>query len=137
MDETEVFLPPRLTLQIWDNDSFSPDEYLGNNMDVHLTMAMGVCIWLHPFHTGTIELNLLRMPNGRKTSERCDLDQLLENVQEEEEEEQRGKRKSHRKRFVDLFEKKRVKGWWPAVGEDEEGKKIIAVSCCWQDKYIM
>ena len=67
------------------------------------------------------------MPTGRKTAKECDLDQLLENV--EEEEEQTGKLKSRKKRFVNLFEKKRVKGWWPAVGEDNEKKnKILAVS---------
>ena len=29
MDVTEVLLPPVLNLQIWDNDKFTPDDFLG------------------------------------------------------------------------------------------------------------
>ena len=29
-DLSEVLLPPVLNLQIWDNDKFSPDDFLGN-----------------------------------------------------------------------------------------------------------
>ena len=60
----------------------------------------------------------MRMPTGAKTEYLCDLDQLDENVKEE----------PPKKRFVNLFEKKRVKGWWPAFGFDENKKKILAVS---------
>lgn len=28
-EATEYFLPPVLNLQIWDNDKFSPDDFLG------------------------------------------------------------------------------------------------------------
>jgi hypothetical protein len=29
LDKTEMHLPPRFTLQVWDNDLFSPDDFLG------------------------------------------------------------------------------------------------------------
>lgn len=29
LDKTEVHLPPRLTVQVWDNDLFSPDDFIG------------------------------------------------------------------------------------------------------------
>ena len=74
---------------------------------------------------GAIELRLLRMPTGAKTAYLCDLDQLDENVKEEQAQQSQ---KPPKKRFVNLFEKKRVKGWWPAHGFDENKKKILAVS---------
>ncbi len=29
LDETEIKLPPVLTIQVWDNDKFSADDFLG------------------------------------------------------------------------------------------------------------
>ena len=29
LNKTEVHVPPRLTLQVWDNDLFSPDDFIG------------------------------------------------------------------------------------------------------------
>ena len=67
------------------------------------------------------------MPDGRKTAEECDLDQLLE----DDDMELTSITQPCKKRVLDLTEKKRVKGWWPAAGEDEEGRRILAVSY-WQ-----
>lgn len=33
-DETEYKIPPRLTLQVWDADHFSADDFLGENTDL-------------------------------------------------------------------------------------------------------
>ena len=75
-------------------------------------------------YPGSIDINLLGMPDGRKTAEECDLDQLLE----DDDVELTSITQHRKKRVLNLFEKKRVKGWWPAAGEDEEGRRILAVS---------
>ncbi|XP_055370842.1 otoferlin-like [Condylostylus longicornis] len=57
-DETEVKIPARLELQVWDADHFSADDFLG-----------------------AISLNLNRFPRGAKSSKLCTLDMLkTENV---------------------------------------------------------
>ncbi|XP_071949270.1 myoferlin-like isoform X3 [Antedon mediterranea] len=56
LDKTEVRVPPTLILQIWDNDKFSPDDFLG-----------------------TLELNLNGMPSPSKKSSKCTLEKLPEN----------------------------------------------------------
>ncbi|XP_047430137.1 otoferlin isoform X10 [Mugil cephalus] len=52
-DETEYKIPPRLTLQVWDADHFSADDFLG-----------------------AIELDLNRFPRGAKTAKQCSLDMI-------------------------------------------------------------
>lgn len=57
-DETEVKIPARLELQVWDNDKFSSDDFLG-----------------------AISFDLNRFPRGAKSSKQCTLDMLkLDNV---------------------------------------------------------
>uniref|UniRef100_A0A8C3QBS1 Dysferlin n=1 Tax=Geospiza parvula TaxID=87175 RepID=A0A8C3QBS1_GEOPR len=51
LDKTENKIPPQLILQIWDNDKFSFDDYLGS-----------------------IQMDLNRMPKPAKTAEKCSLD---------------------------------------------------------------
>ncbi|XP_063257325.1 dysferlin isoform X3 [Prinia subflava] len=53
LDKTENKIPPQLILQIWDNDKFSFDDYLGS-----------------------IQMDLNRMPKPAKTAEKCSLDLL-------------------------------------------------------------
>uniref|UniRef100_A0A663N8N5 Dysferlin n=1 Tax=Athene cunicularia TaxID=194338 RepID=A0A663N8N5_ATHCN len=48
LDKTENKIPPQLILQIWDNDKFSFDDYLGS-----------------------IQMDLNRMPKPAKTAEKC------------------------------------------------------------------
>uniref|UniRef100_A0A4W6EMF3 Otoferlin a n=1 Tax=Lates calcarifer TaxID=8187 RepID=A0A4W6EMF3_LATCA len=55
---TEYKIPPRLTLQVWDADHFSADDFLG-----------------------AIELDLNRFPRGAKTAKQCSLD-MIRNEQE-------------------------------------------------------
>uniref|UniRef100_A0A3P8U0S1 Otoferlin n=1 Tax=Amphiprion percula TaxID=161767 RepID=A0A3P8U0S1_AMPPE len=57
-DETEYKIPPRLTLQVWDADHFSADDFLG-----------------------AIELDLNRFPRGAKTAKQCSID-MIRNEQE-------------------------------------------------------
>ncbi|XP_017538292.1 otoferlin isoform X4 [Pygocentrus nattereri] len=53
-DETEYKIPARLTLQVWDADHFSADDFLG-----------------------AIELDLNRFPRGAKTAKQCSIDMVL------------------------------------------------------------
>ena len=53
LDKTERRIPPRLTLQVWDNDLFNPDDFIG-----------------------TLDINLDRIPEGARDADRCDLHQL-------------------------------------------------------------
>ncbi|XP_034049225.1 myoferlin-like isoform X2 [Thalassophryne amazonica] len=57
LDKTEFRIPPKLIIQIWDNDKFSLDDYLG-----------------------TLELDLRNLVPPTKTPEKCSLDtmELLE-----------------------------------------------------------
>ncbi|XP_040455053.1 otoferlin isoform X13 [Falco naumanni] len=52
-DETEYKIPARLTLQVWDADHFSADDFLG-----------------------AIELDLNRFPRGAKTAKQCSLEMV-------------------------------------------------------------
>uniref|UniRef100_M3ZM87 Otoferlin a n=1 Tax=Xiphophorus maculatus TaxID=8083 RepID=M3ZM87_XIPMA len=56
-DETEYKIPARLTMQVWDADHFSADDFLA------------------------IELDLNRFPRGAKTAKQCNLD-MIRNEQE-------------------------------------------------------
>ncbi|XP_008284661.1 myoferlin isoform X2 [Stegastes partitus] len=53
LDKTEFRIPPKLTIQIWDNDKFSLDDYLGS-----------------------VELDLLKLIPPAKTPEKCSLKML-------------------------------------------------------------
>uniref|UniRef100_A0A4W4F3Q0 Otoferlin n=1 Tax=Electrophorus electricus TaxID=8005 RepID=A0A4W4F3Q0_ELEEL len=53
-DETEYKIPARLTLQVWDADHFSADDFLG-----------------------AIELDLNRFLRGAKTAKQCSIDMVL------------------------------------------------------------
>ncbi|XP_075711726.1 dysferlin isoform X3 [Rhinoderma darwinii] len=57
IDNTENKIPPNLILQIWDNDKFSFDDYLGS-----------------------VQLDLNQMPKPAKTAEKCRLDLLDESI---------------------------------------------------------
>ncbi|XP_075429238.1 dysferlin isoform X4 [Ascaphus truei] len=57
LDKTENKIPPNLIIQIWDNDKFSFDDYLGS-----------------------VQLDLNRMPRPAKSSEKCRLELLDESL---------------------------------------------------------
>ncbi|XP_027765444.1 otoferlin-like, partial [Empidonax traillii] len=57
-DETEYKIPARLTLQVWDADHFSADDFLG-----------------------AIELDLNRFPRGAKTSKQCSLEMVTKEAE--------------------------------------------------------
>ena len=115
LDKTEVHLPPRLTVQVWDNDLFSPDDFIG---EWHISVLMSVRTHTHIsalithliplILTGTIDIDLLSIPDAKKTASECSLEQLDP---------------KHKK--INLFEKKRLKGWWPVFEQvDPENKEL-------------
>uniref|UniRef100_A0AAR2LK27 C2 domain-containing protein n=1 Tax=Pygocentrus nattereri TaxID=42514 RepID=A0AAR2LK27_PYGNA len=55
LDKTEFRIPPKLIIQIWDNDKFSLDDYLG-----------------------TVELDLIHLMPPSKTPEKCSLNMLTQ-----------------------------------------------------------
>lgn len=57
LDKTEFRTPPKLIVQIWDNDKFSLDDYLG-----------------------TLELDLRKLVPPAKTPEKCSLE-MMDDVQ--------------------------------------------------------
>ena len=45
LTKTEVHVPPRLTLQVWDNDLFSPDDFIGECLlCVRVCVCACVCV---------------------------------------------------------------------------------------------
>ena len=91
MDKTVQYLPPRLTLQVWDNDLFSPDDFIGTIITSRFSFVILI-------YTGTIDIDLLHIPEAAKSSSECGAHQLDPKKD---------------KKAVNLFNKKRIKGWWP------------------------
>ena len=113
-----MHLPPRLTLQVWDNDLFSPDDFIGNTLSLSLPPSLSssslslLSSLFSPF-LGTVDFHLAGLPLGAKSAEECSLEQLPEPGREV--------------KLENLFERKRVKGWWPMYSE-EEGERTLSVS---------
>ncbi|KAG1653027.1 Dysferlin [Nymphon striatum] len=108
LDATELHVQPKISLQIWDNDLFSSDDFIGE-----------------------IELDLTRMPIPEKSVSRCGLQQLGIEVKDS------GRlgdirqlttmlQKKKNLDFMSLFDKNRVYGFWPTIGYDEEKGAICA-----------
>ena len=62
--------------------------------------------------SGTVDFHLAALPQSAKSAEECSLEQLPEPGREV--------------KLDNLFERKRVKGWWPMYSE-EEGERTLSV----------
>lgn len=51
-DETEYKIPPRLTLQVWDADHFSADDFLGE--DTHVAACLDQCFFQSKHQPSTL-----------------------------------------------------------------------------------
>jgi len=91
-DATELTIPPVLNLQVWDNDKFSADDFLGK-----ISFYSTIMFFFRIIGALTLDLNRLYKP--AKDSDFCTLDILNDESEN----------------FVSLFEMKRLKGWWPCV----------------------
>ena len=99
-------------MQVWDNDLFSPDDFIGNTRSITpyvLHHVVLICL-----HAGTLDLNLLAMAEPARDASVCSVDQLPELGKPDV-------------KLVNLFEQKRLKGWWPVFTE-EEGVRELTVS---------
>lgn len=67
-----------------------------------------------PLFTGTVDLNLSRMPKPVNNASECGLEQLPD--------------ASHDTPHDDLFKRKRMKGWWPSYEVNDEGVRELNVS---------
>ena len=81
---------------------------------------------------GTIEFNLTGIPEPVQNAANCSIDQLpSEDMGEKEGGMDLATTKTHKDSsnvmFIDLFHKKRVKGWWPALFTYEDGETELAV----------
>lgn len=129
-DETEYKIPARLTLQIWDADHFSADDFLGAGLG---NGAGGGGRWrqgeptpggaggstrTQPVRadseaaTGAIELDLNRFPRGAKTAKQCTMEMATGEVDVP---------------LVSIFKQKRVKGWWPLLARNENDEFELTV----------
>ena len=89
LDKTESFVPPRLTLQVWNNDLISPDDFIG-----------------------TVDFNLNKMPKPATSSASCSLEQLPDMASTGD------------VKTMNLFEKKRARGFWPVYSRRADGPEL-------------
>lgn len=96
LDATEQHLPPKFCIQIWDNDIFSPDDFLGS-----------------------LEFPLTALPEPAKSADKCGLHQLgieegcTDILLKMNSDNLDGK-------AINIFEKKRIKGFWPCFTKNPE-----------------
>lgn len=133
LDKTEFRIPPKLMIQIWDNDKFSLDDYLGEN-----TASQHVCNTVYVvcsvyvlslffkfcpiFVAGSLELDLLHLIPPARTPEKCSLKMLPGDT---------GSKKHRPKKAPSLFSQKSARGWWPCFME-QDGKRVLTVCSCLQ-----
>ena len=87
--------------------------------------------------SGTIDFNLTAIPEPVQNAADCSIDQLPPEEDPDEEEGVARKRKAPPEvTLIDLFHKKRVKGWWP-VYSAEEGERELMVSVCAHDPHTV
>ncbi|XP_063786011.1 fer-1-like protein 5 [Pseudophryne corroboree] len=100
LDKNAMYLPPKLIIQIWDNDKLSADDFLG-----------------------VLELNLTHVPRPALFPENCTLNTMkgLET--------RRGFLrylipKVSSPCFFSLFKQKSLRGWWPCVPQNNSKPKL-------------
>ncbi|XP_059893638.1 myoferlin-like isoform X1 [Gadus macrocephalus] len=95
LDKSEFRIPPKLIVQIWDNDKFSLDDYLG-----------------------VVELDLRSLIPPAKTPEKCSME-MMERGPDKSKSQQ-----AQSQQAQSLLAQKSVRGWWPCT-IDKDGKKEL------------
>ncbi|XP_053126190.1 fer-1-like protein 5 isoform X3 [Hemicordylus capensis] len=98
LDETMHKVPPKLIIQIWDNDKFSADDFLG-----------------------ILELNLTSMPPPAKRPQQCTVKMLLEDHGRASPSSPFRHRKQKR---TSLFVQKNMRGWWPCIVWEDDKPRV-------------
>ncbi|XP_014116973.1 PREDICTED: fer-1-like protein 5 [Pseudopodoces humilis] len=97
LDQTLLKVPPKLILQVWDNDKFKADDLLG-----------------------ILELELTRLPRPARSPGRCrlsprELPRLARSCC-------RGPGLA--RPTLDLFRRRRARGWWPCTLQEDGGQRV-------------
>ncbi|NXW51574.1 MYOF protein, partial [Nyctiprogne leucopyga] len=95
LDETVLKVPPKLILQVWDNDKFSADDFLG-----------------------VLELELTRLPRPAQHPQDCT--PTLQGTPQSPWPWQ-GKRVPSQ---FSLFRQKRARGWWPCTVQEGDKRRL-------------
>ncbi|XP_010561323.1 PREDICTED: fer-1-like protein 5 [Haliaeetus leucocephalus] len=101
LDETVLKVPPKLILQVWDNDKFSADDFLG-----------------------VLELELTRLPQPAQHPQNCT---PIGQGTPQSPWPWRGAQAPSR---LSLFRQRRVRGWWPCTVQ-EGSKRRLSWSFLW------
>lgn len=104
-ETTEFVIPPILNLQIWDNDKFTPDDFLGE-----CTCLFSVSSPTKLPSVGALTLDLNHLCKPAKDAETCSLNVFSEDSSN----------------LVSLFQMKRLKGWWPCI-DLQDGHPTLTV----------
>ncbi|NXY86884.1 MYOF protein, partial [Alcedo cyanopectus] len=95
LDETVLKVPPKLILQVWDNDKFSADDFLG-----------------------VLELELTKVPREARKPQEC-----TPTPQETPASFWRWQRVQLPSRFS-LFRRRRARGWWPCTVQEGNKRRL-------------
>nr|XP_028597531.1 fer-1-like protein 5 [Podarcis muralis] len=98
LDETMQKVPPKLIIQIWDNDKFSADDFIG-----------------------ILELNLNCMPQPAKRPRDCTVKMLLEDTGATTSTSFFHRRK---RKPVSLFKQREMRGWWPCIVFEKDKPRV-------------
>lgn len=102
LDKTEQKLPAILSLQVWDFETLSSDDFLGAFLPYFSPFVLLRVILIKSVAVGTVELDLHGFPRGSKTSKSCKAEMLTDGTEK-----------------ISIFQQKRTRGWWPFIKSGE------------------
>uniref|UniRef100_A0A8D2JBX6 C2 domain-containing protein n=1 Tax=Varanus komodoensis TaxID=61221 RepID=A0A8D2JBX6_VARKO len=100
LDETMQKVPPKLIIQIWDNDKFSADDFLG-----------------------ILEMNLTKIPRPAKRPRDCTAKMLMEDSAAPATASSSPLHR-HKEKHISLFVQKNLRGWWPCIVFEKDKPRV-------------
>ncbi|XP_032085530.1 myoferlin-like isoform X2 [Thamnophis elegans] len=98
LDETMQKVPPKLIIQVWDNDKFSADDFIGN-----------------------LEMNLTSIPRPAKRPRDCSLKVLQDDSGKASSSTPFRRRKQ---KCISLFTQRNMRGWWPCIVIEKDKPRV-------------